>query len=264
MKVLDNATLLDLKIDIQTDNDLYFQELAIFFDKPALLAFLPYLRKRFKINNRFTLDEYEEAYDSYEHENHFVDTKLKLDELRYSKIKMVKEFLYPFYDLLTARDKTMPELLEAECGLICYEFGRPPYFIEPIKQALFCGATNAFLFKPTTLAIVDHYLCSEWPSLPQLAIYVAPSTTYDDLEREFRSAREVMSKNEMFNYYKSRLDTAPKIRRSRQWYWQHIHGDTYEKIAFKWTKEHFDDETDKTTYVTVQKSNQNYVKLLNI
>lgn len=227
--------LIDLKIDIQTDNNAYFQELALLLDKPKFLEMLPYLRKQYKVTEYFPIDQYEEKFDWYEREHFFKKTKVTIDQTQYTNLGGMREKFPEFFEFISSSDNFLPETLDAECNLICYAFNRPPYFVEPIKQAIFCRATDAKFFKPTQAGIVDFSIMGAWPTLERVAIFVSPTSTYDDVKAELREAKQLMAQEESISFYKPRGDTTPNIRKYRHWYWKKLSGDSYRKIADDWT-----------------------------
>jgi len=255
----DKAYLQDFKIDIHTNNDIYFQELALLFDKDEFLNLLPYLRKTYKVVRFFPLDEFEKLLDSSEKGWFIEKTTTKVNFSKYSRAKEVEEEFPEFYDFICSPDNFLPETLDAECNLICYEFKRPPYFVDVIKQAIFCGAVDDTLFKPTEAKTVDFSLLGAWPTLDQVAIFISPTSTYVDVEREFKKAKEKMKSNEWLSYYNPHSDTTPNIRKYREWYWERIKGKTYQIIADDWADGH---EAEYTTYLDVLKALKIYDKLL--
>jgi hypothetical protein len=255
----DKAYLQDLKIDIHTDNDIYFQDLALFFDKERFLNLLPYLRKSYEVTRFFPLSDFEKSLDSSERGWFMEETKREINLSKYTRAKEVEEEFPEFYDFIHNPDNFLPETLDAECSLICYEFKRPPYFIDTIKQAIFCGAVDDTLFKPTEAKTVDFSLLGAWPALNQIAIFVSPISTYTDVEKEFRSAKEMMNSDEWVSYYHPHSDTTPNIRKYRGWYWNRIKGDTYQVIADRWVEKH---EKENTTYLDILKALKIYNKLL--
>lgn len=150
-------------------------------------------------------------------------------------------------------------MLDAECNLICFEFNRPPYFVDAITQAICCGAVNDIYFKPTEAQSVNFEEMGCWPTLERVAIFVSPTSTYDEVKEEFRKAKEMMKTNKYLSYYQSRADLAPNIRKYRHWYWERIKGKTYQKIADEWADKH---ESEDTTYLDVLKAVKIYEKLL--
>lgn len=256
----DKAYLQDLKIDIRSDNDIYFQELALLLDKQRFLDLLPSIRQTYKIVKLFPLEDFEQEVDAYERDCFSENTKVKIDLSKYTKTKEVKESFPEFYDFIKTSN-VLPETLEAECDLICYEFNRPPYFLEPVKQAIYCGAVNDSFFQPTQATTVDFSVMGAWPTLERIAIFVSPTSTYEDVEEEFRKAKEMMKTDKRLSYYKPRTDTVPNIRKYRHWYWEQIKNKTLELIANEWADKHQDQE-DNTTYIEVLKGIKTYKRLL--
>lgn len=229
----DYAHLRDLRIDIQTDNDIYYQEFALLLDKPEFLNLLPILRQTYFVTNLFPLKDFDDELDYYERNHFFKNTKVKIDLSKYKKVAEIKDSFPDLEDFIQSAN-VLPEVLDAECDLICYEFNRPPYFLDPIKQALFCGAVNDKYFKPTQARTVDFSVMGAWPTLERIAIFVSPTSTYEDVKEEFRKARKLMKTDKRLSYYKPRTDTAPNIRKYRHWYWQHLSGKRYKTISDEW------------------------------
>jgi len=255
----DKAYLQDFKIDIRTKNDVYYQELALLFDKPNFLNLLPNLRQTYGIANLFPLSDIDKLTDSYFKENL---RSVTIDLSKYSKVDEVKELFPEFYELLIGKGITdfLPEMLDAESNLICYEFNRPPYFVEPIYQAIFCGIVDDSYFKPTEAKIVNFEQMGSWPTLERIAIFVSPTSTYEEVKEEFRKAKELMKNNKRMSYYHAQVDKAPNIRKYREWYWERIRGKTYKQIADEWNEKH-NNET-SASYIDALKAVKTYEKLL--
>jgi len=262
MKIMkiDRSHLQGLRIDIRTEKDILFQDLALLFDKDRFLEMLPSLRKAYGVIDLLPLKEFEKQLDSCE-KGWFIENNTgKIDLSKYSRKKDIKENFPEFYDFIRSSKNLLPEMLDAECSLICYEFKRPPYFIDAIKQAILCGAVDDTLFKPTEAKTVDFSLFGTWPSLNQIAIFVSPISTYDDVKEELRKAKEMMRTNEFMSYYKPHSDTTPNIRKYREWYWQKIDSKSLKEIAIDWANSHIKDNN--IIYLDVLKGIQAYTKLL--
>ncbi|MCR4330203.1 MAG: hypothetical protein NUV65_06700 [Candidatus Roizmanbacteria bacterium] len=261
IKKIDKSYLHGLRIDIRTEKDILYQDLAIFFDKDKFLQMLPNLRKAYGVTDLFTLGEFKKQLDSYE-KGWFIENKTGIIDLsKYSRIKEVKENFPEFYDFITSSQNALPETFDAECNLICYEFKRPPYFIDAIKQAILCGAVDDTLFKPTEAKTVDFSLLGAWPALNQIAIFVSPISTYDDVDEELRKAKEMMKTNEFMSYYKPHADTTPNVRKYREWYWGKIKLGSVKEVDKEWQKAHIN-ENDTTTYLDIIKGIKAYENLL--
>lgn len=259
IKKNDKAYLQDLKIDIQTSKDVFYQELALLFDKQQFLNLLSDLRQTYKVVNLFPLNDFEEELDIHLHDTHFKES-VKVNLSKYSKAKELKKSFPDFYSFLSD-ENNMPEMLDAECNLVCFEFNRPPYFVEAIEQAIFCGAVDDTHFKPTEAKVVNFEEMGAWSTLERVAIFVSPTSTYEDVKEEFRKAKELMKSDKRLSYYQPQSDIAPNIRKYCEWYWKRIKGDTYQEIADDWVKRQLPKE-DYTTYLDVLKAFKTYEKLL--
>jgi hypothetical protein len=261
MKNSKPSSLQDLKINIQAQNDSNYQELAVFFDKPKVLDMLSNMRKTYGISSLQDVRNYDDVFDSYcprGYENYIEPTSV--DFSKYTKLERIKNAFPNFYSRISARDMEIV-FLEGECYLMCYEFNRQSNFSTAIKQALFCGAIAKGAFKSTQASVVDTENMFEELSLPSIAIYISPSSTYKELEEEFRNAKQMMATDERFSYCPPRTDFAPNIRKYREWYWERLKGKTYQLIADEWLTKH---ENENTTYLDVLKAVKTYKKLLAI
>lgn len=262
IKKIDKSHLHGLRIDIRTENNILYKELAVLFDKGMFLEMLPSLRKTYGITDLSPLKEFEKQLDSCE-KGWFIENNTgKIDLSKYSRVNEVKENFPEFYDFIRSSKNLLPEMLDAECSLICYEFKRPPYFIDAIKQAILCGAVDDTLFKPTEAKTVDFSLLGAWPALNQIAIFVSPISTYDDVDEELRKAKKMMKTNEFMSYYKPHSNTTPNIRKYREWYWGKIKHGSVKEVDKEWTKAHENDENDSTTYLDIIKGIKAYENLL--
>lgn len=233
IKKNDKAYLLDFKIDIQTDNNIHYQELSLLFDKPQFLDLLPDLRRTYKVNRFFPLGSFEEEL----HNRIFSERGMEIVKVnlsKYSKAKELRKSFPDFYGFLSDGNNAMPEMLDAECHLICFEFNRPPYFVEAIEQAIFCGAVNNTLFKPTEAKVVNFGEMGAWPTLERVAVFLSPTSTYEDVKKEFRKAKGLIQNDPRLSYYQPRTDTVNNIREYRLWYWQRLEGKSYADISSDW------------------------------
>lgn len=253
----DRAYLQDLKIDIRSDNDIHFQELSLLLDKQAYLDMLPKLRNSYKVVNLVPADEYQDCLDNTICGEYGFE-QAKIDLSKYTKLNELKKAVPDFYDIL--KDETeYPVVLENECYLLCYEFNRPPHFVDVIRQSIFCDAVTENNFSPTKATIIEPGGMWFGITLPPIAIFVSPTSTYEDVKEEFRKAKELMKTDKRLSYYQPRIDLAPNIRKYRHWYWERIKGETYQAIADEWVEKH---ETENTTYLDVLKAVKTYERLL--
>lgn len=253
VKKNDKAYLQDFKIDIRTDKDVLFQELALLFDKPSFINLLPDLRRTYKVTNPYPLEDFDEE---FEFNLLNAGEIVKIDLSKYSKIDKLKELFPEYYDFISSGSNAMPEMFDCECNLICYEFDRPTYFVEAIEQAILCSAVNDKYFKPTEAKVVNFGIMGAWPTLDRLAIFISPTSTYEDVKEEFRKARELMKTDKQLSYYQPRTDLTPNIRKYREWYWERVKGKTYQAIADDCSDE------DVVTYLNILKAVKIYTKLL--
>ncbi len=253
----DKAYLQDLKIDIHSDNDMNFQELSLLFDKQAYLDMLPKLRDSYKVVNLVPADKYQDCLENTIRGEYGFE-QAKIDLSKYKKLNVLKKAVPDFYNILKD-EAEYPVVLENECYLLCYEFNRPPHFIDVIRQSIFCDAVTENNFSSTKATIIEPNGMWFGVTLPPIAIFVSPTSRDEDVSREFRKAKELMKTDKRLSYYQPRIDLAPNIRKYREWYWKRIRGDTYQKIADEWSKKH---KYDDTTYLDVLKAVKIYTKLL--
>jgi hypothetical protein len=126
-------------------------------------------------------------------------------------------------------------------------------------QSIFCETVTDKNFYPTEAVVVEPNSIWFDVLLPPAAIFVSPTSTYEDVKEEFRKAKEMMKTDKRLSYYQPRIDLAPNIRKYREWYWDRIKGKTYRTIADEWIERH---ETENTTYLDVLKAIKTYEKLL--
>ena len=115
-------------------------------------------------------------------------------------------------------------------------------------------------FNPTQAVVVEPSSMWIGETLPPVAIFVSPTSTYEDVKEEFRKAKELMQTDKRLSYYQPRTDLTPNIRKYREWYWERIKGKTYQQIADDWLEKH---EDENTTYLDILKAVKVYPKLLN-
>jgi hypothetical protein len=259
----DKAYLFDLKIDIRVDNNLAFQEIALLVDKPELLQLLPLLRKDIGIINLASLDEFMDvAYDKPIHSKE----RKKINFSKYKEAAKFKKFAKDSEIMATygglEEEMDIFQLIATEVNLVCMQFKRPPYFADVVRQAVFCGTVNGEHFRPTSAQIIEKdtlFSTVGHFQLPQVAILVSPTTTYEELKSVFREANNLYKIDKRLIYYQPRVDTVPNIRKYRDWYWERMEGKTYQQIADGWVDKH---ENDNTTYLDVLKAIKTYKNLL--
>src|SRR3989338_6127681 len=232
-----NEDLLHLKVDIQTKDDTNFLELAILLDKPEFLKLLPKLRKKYQVNELIDIQRYTQTLDTFENSK-----RSRLDLSMYENSKELIEFAKKNSTAFESIEDEMDlfQLLDTEANILCYIFRRPPYFTDPIKQAILCGVVNDDLFHTTSVETIEHdTLLSTAGSfqLPQIAIVISPTSTDIKIKEKVRQARELYKTDKRLTYYKPRTDKANKIRAYREWYWQRLAGKKYSEISDHWANE---------------------------
>src|SRR3972149_5409824 len=233
-----NEDLLRLKIDIQTKNDTNFLELAILFDKPEFLEFLPKIRKKYNFDSLIGLKNYDKAIDSFG-----TDEYAKFDFSTYKNFKELIEYAKKQTTWTVGLEEKMDllQLLDMEAGVLCYIFKRPPYFSGMIKQAILCGAVDGDFFQPTSTTIIegDTLLSTTAPfQLPRVAILVSSTSTDLDIKKQVQIARHIYKTDENVSYYKPRTDKVNRIRDYREWDWDRLAGNKYRQTTDKWSERH--------------------------
>lgn len=253
MKIED---LLKLKIDIQTKDDTSFLELAILFDKPEFLQMLPQFRKDYDIDQVLDPDKF------YKRVNNLDNKTAKINFSKYQKrkelLRIAKENHWNIQE-----EMDMYQMLDTEANLVCYQFKRPPYFDEAVKQAIFCGCFEGDSLGTTSVEIIEdgRLLNVSDFQLPQVAILVSPTTTHKTLQSSFQVAQMLYKTNPKLSYFQPRVDFVNNIREYRYFYWKRLKGITYKQIADDWRIKELPKE-DMTTYLEVMRGVKIYTKLL--
>jgi hypothetical protein len=255
--------LLKLRIDIRAKNNLFFQEIALLLDKPEFLQMLPALRKGLGVSELVSLDKFiDEAYDKP-----FKSKKRgKINFSKYKDVVKLKKFAQDFNTIYASggidKEMDMFQLIATEVNLTCVNLNRPPYFAEVIRQAIFCGVASDEYFHPTTVEVLESSNIlpdAGFFRLPQLAIFVSPTSTYEDVKSALREAYGYFNTDKRLTYYQIRMDTVPNIRKYHHWYWERLKGKKYQQIADEWFEKH---ETEAVTDIDVIKGVKTYKKLL--
>lgn len=260
MKINENEDLLKLKIDIQTRDDSNFLELAIFFDKPEFFQVLQQFRKDYGIDQLIDLDKYTDTINKLDKKGG------KINFSKYQKPKLLIKYAKKNQLLLTEDIEDEMDLyqrLDTEVNLVCYQFKRPPYFAEAVKQAIFCGAVEGDFLSSTSVEVLEGGLLKDAScfQLPQLAILISPTTTYETLKSSFQIAQTLYKTDTKLSYFRPRVDFVNNIRKYRFSYWERLTGKTYEKIADDRVNKQLPKE-DTTTYLEVMRGVRIYTKLL--
>ena len=251
-----NEDLLKLKIDIQTNNDTSFLELAIFFDKPEFLQMLPQFRRDYGIDKLIDPNKYLEKINELDQ---------KTGKINFSKYQKPKELIKTAKDNQWNIEEEMDlyQRLDTEANIVCYQFKRPPCFVEAVKQAIFCGSVEGDWLGTTSVEVIESGIPLSASSfqLPQLAILISPTSTYETLKSSFQIAQTLYKTDPKLSYFRPRVDFVNNIRKYRFCYWERLTGKTYEKIADDWVNKQLPKE-DMTTYLEVMRGVKIYNKLL--
>ena len=97
--------------------------------------------------------------------------------------------------------------------------------------------------------------------LPQVALMISPTSTYEDVKSALRDAQLLYKTDKRLYYYKHRVDTVGNIRKYRYFYWKRVEGLKLDKIASDWVESQLPKE-DYTTFIEVSKGLKVYQKLL--
>lgn len=251
-----NEDLLKLKIDIQTKDNTNFLELAILFDKPEFLQMIPQFRKDYGINQIVDPNKYSDKISKLDQ---------KTAKINFSKYQKPKELLKTAkenqWDIQEKMD--LYQMLDTEANLVCYQFKRHPCFVEAVKQAIFCGSIEGDWLGTTSVEVLESGLPQNAScfQLPQLAILISPTTTYETLKSSFQTAQILYKTSPKLSYFRPRVDFVNNIRKYRYFYWKRLTGKTYEGIADDWVDKQKPKE-DMTTYLEVIRGVKIYSKLL--
>ena len=242
MRIDKDEDLLKLKIDIQIDIDVYFQEVAILVDRPDFLCLLPKLRNDFGIEKTVGLDEFiQESYDKPFSNKDKI--KKKIDFSKYKDPEYLKDFAKnnetnaAWVDI--NQDMDLYQFIATEVNLTCLQFQRPPYFANMVRQAIYCGKVDSAFFCPTYPEVIEKDSLTSTSGifqLPQVALMISPTSTYEDVKSALRDAQLLYKTDKRLYYYKPRVDTVGNIRKYRYFYWKRVEGLKLDKIASDWVE----------------------------
>lgn len=191
-----NDDLLKLKIDIQTKDDTNFLELAIFFDKPEFLRMIPQFRKDYGIDQLIDPDKYSDRISELDK---------KTGKINFSKYLKPKELIRIAKDNQWNIEEEMDlyQRLDTEANIVCYQFKRPPCFVEAVKQAILCGSVEGDWLGTTSVEVIESGipLSASGFQLPQLAILISPASTYETLKSSFQIAQTFYKTDPKLSYF---------------------------------------------------------------
>lgn len=252
-----------LKIDIQTSNDKNFLELAILFDKPEFLAYLPKIRKRYDIEKPIKSSEYRQVLDRLENSK-----ETKFDFSIYENARQLIDFIDDNAvwgnDIEHELDNNYRHIV-TDANILCYLFHRPPFFADAIEEVIFYGSVDGDNFKATSYAVVENDMISSTPAyfqLPQAAILITPTSTDNEIKEQAQKIRGMYQSDKRLSYYAPRIDKVNQIRLYREWYWKSISGKRNQEILDDWTNNLDRDQNSDMDESRISKGISYYKKLL--
>lgn len=251
-----------LKVEIHTTNDRNFLELAILFDKPDFLAYLPKIRKKYGFES-VTPNKYlsiQEKLEKSEETNFDFSTYENPQKL----IDFINDNAVWANDIEHEPNNNYKHLI-TDTNILCYLFHRPPNFANVIEEAILGGDVDGDIFKPTSFAVVENDMIVStfaYFQLPQAAILITPTSTDTEIKEQTQKIRGMYQSDIRLSYYRPRIDKVNKIRAYREWYWQHLAGKTYAQISSEWMDKSDDSSDSGSDENRVLKGVAHYKKLL--
>lgn len=197
-------------ISIRIENKWTFCEVAFLVDRDDFLADI--LKARRLLGVKKLIPHTQEDLNKWYGEE--LDRAL---DKKFSSSKVSKEFSFPTTKSQIIKDK------------ILTKYRKPPFFLNIIEAAIFCGFITDEDFSVTAYVqiidpneYVERYKLRKFMGYPKLAIVISPETKPEEVESIMR--KRVPSEMEFFkqNYLKSKrnlTDTVSNIERDRVWYW---------------------------------------------
>jgi len=233
-----NEDLLKLKVEIiDNGNTSVYQEIALLVDKPE------YLKLISKVREEYSIDEAVPAKGDFSFLLSLFDPT-KEGEINLSKYKSLdkfKQLLPKEFNNVMLFTKTAIEPLraQAEAVLICFEFGRPYYFIPIVLQSLMYGIADTDWLQRTQAVIQDQdyalYRFDEI-NIPQVVIEISPFSTEIDIKKALKDGKKIFETDQRFRYFSRKPDYVNEIRKYRYWYWERLEGIKFSTIAKEWDK----------------------------
>lgn len=231
-----NKDLLTLKVEIvDNGNTSIYQEIALLVDKPDYLKLID------KVREEYSIDEVAPAKGDFSFLLNLFDPS-KEGEINLKKYKSLDKFkeLLPkeFANVLSfAKDAIEPLRVQAEAVLICFEFGRPYYFVPIVLQSIMYGITDIDWLQRTQAVVQDQdYAGHRFNeiNIPQIVIEMSPYSTYNDIKQAIRDSKKIFKEDLRFKYLGTKPDYHEEIRKYRYWYWERVAGKKFSEIAKDW------------------------------
>jgi hypothetical protein len=267
----ENQDLLDLKIEIiDNGNTKTFQEIALLIDKPEYLRLIDKIREEYNLYKPELTDGAEFTDILLSFSSGRVETK-SINLSKYKSLERFKELLpKEFNNVMTfVKDNDDGMLLaQAEAVLLCFEFGRPYYFVPIVLQSIMCRDVDSRYLQRTKAVVRDQdYVLHRFDEIdiPQVAIEMSPYSTYTDIKKAIRDSKNIFKTDPRFKYFGKKPDYHEEIRKYRCWYWEHLAGKSYPTIADEWMENPLAGTNDSgSDENVVLKGIQTYKKLLEI
>jgi len=264
-----NEDLLELKIEIiDNGNTSIYQEIALLIDKPEYLRLIDKIREEYNLYNPESSDgaDFTDILLSFDFER--VETK-NVNLSKYKSLERFKELLPQDFDNVMAFTKNNDDgmlLAQAEAVLLCFEFGKPYYFVPIVLQSIICSDVDSKYLQRTQAVVQDQdYALYRFDEIkiPQVVIEMSPYSTYNDIKQAIRDGKKIFKTDPRFKYFSKKPDYVSEIRKYRYWYWEHLAGKKYTTIADEWMVNPLAEESDSgADENVVLKGIQTYKRLL--
>jgi len=199
-----------MKIDIDTENDKRFKDIATLIDKPDFIKAIESFRLKWNLSKRYKTDEYKNFYSHIWGSNND-------DDVRW------KDFL-------------------KDIRQIRYVFKKTPNFDDVILYAMAFDKIPPHAYKTCYIEAENLDPSGENGDEYRFHIIFSPETTRDEILEEFAKFKNgLVGKTDLGGYEwdifpsKKIIDkTSPNIRRDRDWYWmKEKEGMSYAEILMK-------------------------------
>lgn len=261
----ENEDLIKSKIEIiDNDNTSVYQEIALLVDKPEYLRLIDKIREEYSIDEAVPADGDFAFLLSLFSNTREGDINLS----KYKSLAKFKELLPKECDNVMSFTKNTIEVLraQAEAVLMCFEFGRPFYFVPIVLQSIMYGVADTNWLQRTQAVVQDQdYALYRFDEIdiPQVVIEISPYSTEIDIKRALRNSKKIFDTDKRFKYFNKKADYTNKIRNYRHWYWENLSGKKYPEIADEWMKSPFSEDDDSGADENViLKGIQTYKELL--
>lgn len=227
---------MDMKpVRIDIENKRVYAQVAFLVDSPLFLDLVQQLRAKFKIENTFETDNY----DQWQKHLHELSEMATLDLVQ-------SEIIEPSNLKIKEADqkrkyKLILDSFHKEIALIRETFQYPPHFDDLVMQAtLFHRITD---FKTVEVVMYQRTKESRPGTQNEMdsttAILVTPFSTKEDVLQAFDDAKKMRDQIERTNPLNTVLDkdTLSNIVRDRAWYWDRVNKKKHGEILEDWNND---------------------------